>query len=81
MMGSLGRKIRRKQRSDLRKKMKKQGKEIEDQISKLPKACDECDAPFDKSKTDQLDQWRIAVYDDGKVNLVCGDCVPDSVKE
>ena len=80
-MGSLGRKIRRKQRSDLRKKMKKQGKEIEDQISKLPKACDECDTPFDKSKTDQLDQWRIAVYDDGKVNLVCGDCVPDSVKE
>ena len=80
-MGSFGRKIRRKQRRDLQKAMKKQNKQIEERISKMPKACDECGAPFDRSKTQELDQWRIAAYDDGRVRLVCPKCVPDSVKE
>ena len=77
---SLNRKIRRKKRRDLGKTQSKQTKELEKQISKMPKACDECGTPFDKSKTDMLDKWRIAVYDDGRINLVCNDCVPDSVK-
>ncbi len=80
-MGSLGRKIRRKQRRDLQKSMKKKSRQVEDKISKLPKSCDECGAPFDRSNTDQIDKWRIAVYDDGRVHLVCPNCVPDSVKE
>lgn len=78
---SLGRKIRRKQLLKHKKDLKKKTKQLENQISKMPKACDECGAPFDKSKIEQLDQWRIAVYDDGQVNLVCNDCVPNSVKE
>ena len=80
-MGSLGRKIRRKQRRELKKTLKRKNKEVEDKISKMPKACDECGAPFDRSKTDELNLWRIAVYDDGRVHLVCPKCVPDSVKE
>ena len=47
----------------------------------MPKACDECEKPFDRSKTQELDKWRIAVYDDGRIHLVCDGCVPDSVKE
>jgi len=80
-VGSLGRKIRRKQRRDLKKSMKKKSRQIEDKISKMPKACDECEKPFDRSKTQELDKWRIAVYDDGRIHLVCDGCVPDSVKE
>ena len=78
---SLGRKIRRKKKRDLNKDIKKKTKELEKQVSKMPKACDECNTPFDRSKTELLDKWRIAVYEDGRVNLVCNDCVPDSVKE
>ena len=77
---SLARKIKRKQDQKLKKAMKKKSKDIENQLSAMPKTCDECDAPFDRSDTASLSKWRIAVYEDGPVHLVCPDCVPDDIE-
>ena len=46
----------------------------------MPTSCGECGAPFDKSDKEGLDQWRIAVYDDGRVHLACPNCVPEDIK-
>lgn len=72
--------LRRKQDALLKKELKKQTKNVEEAISSLPEKCDECSTPFDKHDKSLLDQWRLAVYDDGLVNLVCPNCVPQSVK-
>ncbi len=74
------RKLRRSKELAARKAAKKAGKEVEKKLSGLPDACDECGKPFDRNDFGALDSWRVAVYDDGPVHLVCPDCVPDSVK-
>jgi len=61
------------------KRAKKAMGEVSNKISKMPKSCDECSAPFIKGDEGCL-EWKIAVYDDGPVHLVCPDCVPDNVK-
>jgi hypothetical protein len=78
---SLARKIKRKQDVALQKEMKKKSKAIEQKISSIPKSCDECGIPFDRNDTASLNKWRIAVYEDGPVNLVCPDCVPPDIDE
>ena len=60
--------------------MKKKSREIESKMSAMPKCCDECGALFDKNDKASLNKWRIAVYDEGPINLVCPDCVPDDVQ-
>ena len=77
---SLARKIKRKQDRALKKEMKKKSKEIENKMSAMPKTCDECGVPFDRNDKESLSKWRIAVYDDGPINLVCPDCVPEDVE-
>lgn len=81
---SSARSIRRKKELAERKALRKKAKQMESQVSNavasMPKTCDECDAVFDKTNNDMLDQWRIAVYDDGRVHLVCPNCVPEEVK-
>ena len=77
---SSARKMRRAKDKLLKKELKKKMKGAEQAIASLPKKCDECSAPFDRTKQSELDKWRIAVYDDGRVHLVCDNCVPDSVK-
>lgn len=74
------RSIRRKKELAARKDAQKKAKQVGDQISRMPTACDECGAPFDKKDKTAINEWRIAVYDDGPVHLVCPKCVPDDVK-
>jgi len=80
-MTSLSRKIRRKKDALLKKELKKRAKGVEKVISGLPDKCDECSTPFDRHDKSLLDKWRLAAYDDGRINLVCPDCVPQSVKD
>jgi|GEM_PF-2007358 hypothetical protein len=77
---SLARKIKRKQEQKVKKQMRKKSKEIEQKLSTMPKSCDECDTPFDRDDTASLSKWRIAVYEDGPVHLVCPDCIPDDIE-
>lgn len=78
------RKLRRKkqlaERKAAMKAARQAGNEVANAISSMPTKCDECSAPFDKKDKQMINHWRIAVYDDGRVNLVCPDCVPDDVK-
>ena len=81
---SLARKVRRAKELKLRKearKIKKAQKQIENMISSIPDNCDECGVPFDRTDVATLNEWRIAVYDDGVINLVCPSCVPEDVKD
>jgi len=78
---SLARKVKRAQERKLKKEMKQKAKAIATKMSGMPKNCDECNAPFDRSNKELLNEWRIAVYDDGPIHLVCPDCVPDDIKK
>ena len=73
------RKLRRKQELKQRKAAKKAEKQISQALSSMPDKCDECATPFERGTKESL-EWRIAVYDDGPVHLVCPGCVPEDVK-
>tara|TARA_B100000579_G_C22492599_1_gene693100 strand:- start:303 stop:551 length:249 start_codon:yes stop_codon:yes gene_type:complete len=77
---SSARKLRRAKEKILKKEIKKNMKKAEKALDSLPKHCDECGAIFDRTKKDSLNKWRVAVYDDGRIHLVCENCVDDSVK-
>ena len=75
-MGSINRQMKRKKELRQRKEAKKAAKQMEDQISSMPKICGTCGADFDNTSKEMLNQWRIAVWDDGRVELTCPDCGP-----
>lgn len=75
-----GRSIRRRREKAAKKDAERRAKQVGDAVSRMPTACDECGAPFDKKDKTMINEWRIAVYDDGPVHLVCPNCVPDDVK-
>lgn len=79
-MPASNRSIRRKKEKQAKKLAKKMTAHLEKAASKMPKQCDECEKAFDKEDVKSFSHWRIAVYDDGPVHLVCPDCVPDDVK-
>ena len=72
--------IRRAKERKAKKLEKKMNKKLQQAAMKMPKACDECSKPFDNSNIESFSDWRVAVYDDGPVHLVCSDCVPEDVK-
>lgn len=69
---------RNKERAQ-KKLAKKAMKNVSKALEQMPQKCDECSAVFERGSQEAL-EWRIAVYDDGRVNLVCPGCVPDDVK-
>ena len=73
-MGSLGRKLRRSKELQDRKNAKKMMRSVNRQLANEPKSCGECGALFDNTEKDMLNKWRVAVYDDGRVNLACPSC-------
>ena len=75
-MGSLNRQLRRKKELREKKDGKKAVKQIENQVSSMPKICGVCNANFDDTDREMLNQWRIAVWDDGRIELTCPDCGP-----
>lgn len=75
-MGSLKRQMERKKEQRAKKEIKKSSRAVEQQISSMPKSCGECEAAFDNTDKEALNQWRIAVWDDGRINLTCPNCGP-----
>lgn len=75
-MGSINRQIQRKKNLRQKKEAKKASKQVENKINSMPKICGVCSADFDSTDKDMLNQWRIAVWDDGRINLTCPDCGP-----
>lgn len=51
-------------------------KEVSKFAGGMPKVCGACGADFDNTDKEALNQWRIAVWDDGRVDLACPDCGP-----
>ena len=76
---SLNRKQRRASQQKLRKDTTAETATIETALDRMPNKCDECDTIFDRTNSSALDKWRIAVYDDGPIHLVCPACVPADV--
>ena len=75
-MGSLDRKLRRNKRLKERKSAQKKAKQVENQVNSMPKTCAVCNSNFDNTDKDMLNQWRIAVWDDGRIELTCPNCGP-----
>ena len=76
--------MNRKQRRAAKKQMSKETsarmEKLKVDIARAPTTCDECGKEFDNKNQKMLDSWKIAIYDDGPINLVCGDCVANDVK-
>ena len=70
-MGSIKRKIERKKFLKKKKVMDKAMKNVTEKVDAMPKVCGECGDAFDKADKEMLNQWRIAVYDDGQFHLTC----------
>ena len=75
-MGSLKRKLERKRAREQKKFVEKEMQRIQRTVSAAPKVCGECGATFDNTDKDALNEWRIAVYEDGRVHLTCPACGP-----
>jgi hypothetical protein len=74
------RKLKRNKERSQKKLAKKAMKSVSKALEQMPQRCGECSAVFERGSQESL-EWRIAVHDDGRVNLVCSSCVPDDVKD
>ncbi len=75
-MGSIGRKLRRKKEKAEQKAAQKAAKEVQDAVEAMPNACGECGIKFDKTDKEKVNNWTLAVYDDGRIHLACPKCGP-----
>lgn len=75
-MGSMKRKLERQKMLRKKKALDKAMRGVSEQVEKMPKICGECGADFDNTDKEMLNQWRIAVYDDGRFHLTCPSCGP-----
>ena len=75
-MGSLKRKMERKKALKQKKLFKKEFQRVQQAVESAPKICGECGASFDNTDKEMLNQWRVAVYEDGRVHLTCPACGP-----
>ena len=76
----MNREQRRNAKRQQNKETKQKVQRIENALNRTPSKCDECGKPFDKKNHSELDSWRIAVYDEGPINLVCPACVPKDIR-
>ena len=75
-LGSIKRQLQRKNKLQATKNARKKAKQVEQQVNSMPKICAQCGADFDSTDREMLNQWRIAVWDDGRVELTCPNCGP-----
>ena len=75
-MSSIKRQLNRKKQLKKRKQAQKKARVVEKQINTMPKQCAVCDADFNSADKEMLNQWRIAVWDDGRIELTCPKCGP-----
>lgn len=71
---SITRKIKRKKAKENKKTAKKVMRKVGDTIASMPKVCRKCNTELDKSNDASLDEWKIKIFESGRVDLTCGDC-------
>ena len=69
-MTKFKRKFKRKKLNDIRKRTKKQLKNVEKSLNNMPQNCGSCGKPFDSSESEK---WMIRVGLEGAV-LTCPEC-------
>ena len=70
-MGSLERKLARKQEKEAKKQMAKKMNIFDS----LPDKCTTCDKPFDKKSKEDTNTWHVTVFEEAeKVGLFCPTC-------
>ena len=73
-MGSLKRKLERKNKKKIEKAEKKMTKQLI-MFDMLDDECAACQKPFDKTNKDMVKSWYVVVRDESKeVNLYCPPC-------
>lgn len=75
-MGSMTRKMQRARARTEKKRAEGAMQKAFKTFDGMPKSCGECGVLFDRSAPEALNQWRVAVYDDGRVHLTCPKCGP-----
>ena len=73
-MSSINRKLRRRKEKEQKKKSKQVMKEVGEHIAAMPKNCRGCGIELDKTDHAALDEWKIKIFESGRVDLTCGQC-------
>lgn len=73
-MGSLSRKIKRKKIKKLKKETAKSMRQVSKALDSMPKSCQVCQKPFDKTDVPNSYEWNIEIFDEGNCNLTCPEC-------
>tara|TARA_R110000824_G_scaffold365066_1_gene553548 strand:- start:542 stop:808 length:267 start_codon:yes stop_codon:yes gene_type:complete len=74
-MGSLERKLARRQTKDIQKQLKKEMSQRVGLFNLLPDHCFGCSQPFDKKDRQQVFTWNVRVYEEAQeVKLYCPVC-------
>jgi uncharacterized protein with PIN domain len=68
--------MKRKRARTEKKNADKLMKQVDEKLKSMPKVCGECNAQFDNTDKETLNEWRLAVYDDGRIHLTCPKCGP-----
>jgi hypothetical protein len=71
-MGSLERKLARRQEKEAKKLEKKLMKKL-NMFEGLPESCLACEAPYDKKNKEQAATWNVVIKKEN-INLYCPDC-------
>ena len=69
-MTKFNRKLKRKKLNEIKKRTKKQLKNVEKSLNNIPLQCASCEAPF---ASDEADKWMIRV-DMGGAVMTCPKC-------
>ena len=76
-MGSLERKLARRQQKETKKFEKKMAKQIM-MFENLPDNCLTCNKDYDKKNKEQVMSWRVVIRGD-RVNLYCPECWENAI--
>ena len=69
----INRKFKRRQLKEQNKKAKRALKNIVGRMNSLGDKCANCSRPFDREKTEDIDDWMVYVIDN-QPNLICPEC-------
>ena len=74
-MGSMSRKLRRKNLAKKRKQAEKDVVQKMNMFDKIPDKCSACEEPFDKKNRDMVSTWNVVVRaEEEVVRLYCPTC-------